>query len=205
MIGFVKLRRGILDHVRDGRMSLDEFSVYVLIILKANHHNGSWNGCALALSKEAQKSERWCQRVMASLRKKGYIVGSPSVGRGQYSIKVVKYFHISTDSVKNKVSLQTPYLSEGVHSDTLRPQKASVVTPLQEVIQEQRKEKSRPHNSRSFRPLRSESDQRRIVEARDTRLWKEAEFRREVAVGRGLECSAEFRQHLVEIGKAKAL
>jgi len=68
--------------------------------------------------------------VLASLRKKGYITGTPSNGRGQYHIRVVKYF--------KKASTVTPSVSEGVHSDTLMPNKASVVTPYQEVKQEER-------------------------------------------------------------------
>jgi len=76
--------------------------------------------------------------VLASLRKKGYITGAPSNGRGQYHIRVVKYF--------NKASVVTPSASEGVHSDTLMPNKASVVTPYQEVKQEK-------YNYKKFAPI----------------------------------------------------
>ena len=128
--GFVKLRRGIMEHVEHGRLTLEEYAVYTFIIQNAKTYmTGIWQGCAKALARQTQKSERWCQRVLASLRVKGYISGKPSTGRGQYPIQVTKYF-------EGKASGVTPSELEGVWGDTLTPQKASVVTPLEEVIQE---------------------------------------------------------------------
>jgi 5-methylcytosine-specific restriction endonuclease McrA len=129
--GFVKLRRDIREHVTQGRLSLEEYAVFTFVVMNARHQNGRWRGCALTLSKQIRKSERWCQRMLASLRTKGYVTGTPSRGRGQYWMTVEKYFE--------KASVVSPSGKEGVCGVTLSPKKASVVTPLQEVKQEKPK------------------------------------------------------------------
>ena len=124
-----------------GRLTLEEFAVFAFVIMNADHRTGSWYGCAQNLARQIGKSERWCQRALAALRQKGYLSGSPSSGRGQYWITVKKYDEkasMVTPSAK-KASVVTPSRPEGVYGDTLQPQKASVVTPYQEVrIQEVR-------------------------------------------------------------------
>lgn len=123
--GFVKLRRAIREHLESGRITFEEYGVFTVLLINADHRSGVWRGCALTLAKHIGKSERWVQRVLARLRDKAYIFGAPSNGRGRYAIRVNKYF--------NKASVVTPSVQEGVCGDTFRPNKASVVTPYQEV------------------------------------------------------------------------
>lgn len=179
--GFVKLRRGILEHLPD-RMTFEEYGIYSLIILNADHRTGFWRGCALALSKQVGKSERWCQRVLASLRRKGYITGEPSKGRGQYMLSVEKYFE--------KASVVTPSGTEGVCGDTFRPKKASVVTPYQEVktYKKKREEVNPRKNGATSRSVRDE-EQRRRIEAKQKRLEQEDQVRSELYVGSGPVCA----------------
>lgn len=129
-----------MEHVEQGRLTLEEYAVYTFIIQNANHTTGVWQGCAKALARQTRKSERWCQYVLASLRCKGYISGKPSVGRGQYPIKVTKYFegkaHGASPSEENKAHRVSPSEQEGAPTFTLSPQKAHPRSPLEEVIQE---------------------------------------------------------------------
>jgi hypothetical protein len=141
--GFVKLRRGIVEHLPE-RMTFEEYGIYTLIILKADHRTGVWRGCALALSKRAGKSERWCRYRLASLRKKGYILATPSNGRGQYVMKVVKYFE-----KRHPVSASMP---EAAPSVRLEQNKRHPVSPYQEVstYKNKRKEERPAQTSRVF-------------------------------------------------------
>lgn len=119
--------------------------MYTVIILNADHHNGAWRGCAKVLGRQIRKSERWCQYILASLRSKGYITGTPSNGRGQYPIRVNKYFstksaQFCTDFHSQKAHQRSPSGPEGAPAFTLSAKKAHPRSPLQEVIQEKREE-----------------------------------------------------------------
>jgi hypothetical protein len=77
-------------------MSPNEFLIYTLIILLADHHSGTWLGSSKALSPVTGWSIRQCQAVVRSLRDKGYIQGECKKGLGSYRIQVVKYFEAHT-------------------------------------------------------------------------------------------------------------
>lgn len=196
---FVKLRRGILEHIPH-RLSADEFCIYALIILLADHRTGAWRGCAQAMARRTAWSIRQCQTLLKSLRVKGYITGKPSTGRGQYMIKVVKYF-------EKKAHGGAPCVSEGAPGCALPPKKAHGDATYQEVKQEESilQEKSRVQKPHTVHQHRSEQEQRRIVEARDYRLLKEEEVRKEIAVGRGPECDTDLRQQIALLARAKSL
>lgn len=171
MQGFVKLRRAIREHLEDGRITLEEYAVFTVLLINAHYRTGIWHGCALVLGLHVRKSERWCQRVLARLRIKGYIFAKPSNGRGRYSIRVNKYF--------NKASVVTPSMPEGVCGDTLTHQKASVVTPYKEVVQEQHLKIN------TAQPRRGHSSELiRQIEAKQKRLEQEAVVAAEASAGR---------------------
>lgn len=145
------------------------------------------------MAKRVGKSERWCQRILASLRRKGYITGKPSTGRGQYTIKVVKYFE--------KASVVSPSSSEGVCGVALSAQKASVVTPYQEVKQEELQEKNTAQVRRVHTP-----EQIRQIEAKQKRLQDESELRKELYVGAGPVCVVpSLKAQIAEIARRKSL
>lgn len=121
----MQLRRGILEHLESRRITVEEYSIYTLIILKADHRNGTWKGCALALARLTGKSKRWCAYKLASLRGKGYLSATPTLGRGQYLIRVNHYFQ--------KVHLRSPSEQEGAPGVTFQPKKVHPRSPYQEV------------------------------------------------------------------------
>jgi hypothetical protein len=47
--GFLQLRRGIWEHVRNGRMNVNMLAVYVYILSEADTRTGIWNGCAQSI------------------------------------------------------------------------------------------------------------------------------------------------------------
>jgi hypothetical protein len=168
--GFVKLRRGILDHVPD-RMTADECLCYMLIILLADHRSGAWRGCSKAMARKTGWCVRQCQLVMKSLRDKGYITGKPTTGRGQYLIRVVKYFQ--------KANGDSPSMPKGAPGFALSPQKANGDSPYQEVLQEEL------HKKNTAQPRRGHSPELiRQIEAKQRRLEKETDAWREGQVGR---------------------
>jgi len=184
--GFVKLRRGILEHLPD-RITADECLCYTLIILMADHRSGAWRGCAQAMARKTGWSVRQCQVVLKSLRQKGYITGQPTTGRGQYLIRVVKYFH--------KAHGDALYTPEGAPGCALRPQKAHGDATYQEVLQEEL------HKKKPAQPRRGHSPELiRQIEAKQRRLEKEADAWREGQVGRNW-----MSDQLEEWRKAKAL
>jgi hypothetical protein len=48
--GFLQLRRGIWQHVRNGQMNVNDFAIYVYILSEADTRTGVWKGCAQSIS-----------------------------------------------------------------------------------------------------------------------------------------------------------
>lgn len=132
MSSFVKLRRGIIEHVKQRRLSEREYAAYTMMILCANHSNGHWRGSGTALACLFGYGARTGQRTIKALSSKGYIrLPSKIPAQGNYSIGIVKYFE--------RASVQTGRASVVT---VLTPKRASVVTPIQEVSLNLKKEKS---------------------------------------------------------------
>lgn len=79
--GFFQLRRGIWEHVRDGRLSLQDVAVHQYIASQADTRTGVWNGSAGALSGELCISARMARRFIERLTRGGYIRRFPVPGR----------------------------------------------------------------------------------------------------------------------------
>jgi hypothetical protein len=79
--GFAQIRRGIWEHVRDGRMSLSDYAVYSYIISQADTRTGMWQGSAGALAGELCVSPRLARRFLERLSKGDYIKRFPTPGK----------------------------------------------------------------------------------------------------------------------------
>ena len=184
--GYVKLRRGILEHYQDGKVSAYEFHIYVLLILEADYKTGIWHGSAEKLSIVYRIPSSTCRDVLSKLHQKGYIRRFNLPGKhGNYPVLINKYE--CSDGSGNDI-----YLNAKKSKDWRHPiyERSGTVaggwregSTVQEVRTKKR-EKSRTQNSRAIHSyLRSEEDQRQIVAARDRRIEKEFEARRESHVG----------------------
>jgi hypothetical protein len=47
--GFLQLRRGIWEHVRNGQMNVNMLAIYVYILSEADTRTGTWMGCAQSI------------------------------------------------------------------------------------------------------------------------------------------------------------
>jgi hypothetical protein len=79
--GFLQLRRGVFEHVRDGRMSLVDYAVHSYITAQADTRTGIWNGSAGALAGELSLSRRKARRLIERLSRGGYIKRFPVPGK----------------------------------------------------------------------------------------------------------------------------
>ena len=79
--GFLQLRRGVFEHVRDGRMSLIDYAVHSYITAQADTRTGIWNGSAGALAGELSLSRRKARRFLERLSHGGYIKRFPVPGK----------------------------------------------------------------------------------------------------------------------------
>ena len=90
--GFFQLRRGIWEHVRDGRMSLADVAIHQYIASQADTRTGIWNGSAGALAGELCISPRMARRFIERLTRGDYIRRFPVPGRHVcYPILVHKF------------------------------------------------------------------------------------------------------------------
>jgi hypothetical protein len=79
--GYLQSRRGIWEHVRDGRMSLQDVAVHQYIASQADTRTRIWNGSAGALAGELCISRRMARRVIERLTRGDYIRRFPIPGR----------------------------------------------------------------------------------------------------------------------------
>jgi len=90
--GFFQLRRGIWEHVRDGRLSLQDVAIHQYIASQADTRTGVWNGSAGALAGELCISSRMARRFIERLTRGDYIRRFPIPGRHVcYPILVHKF------------------------------------------------------------------------------------------------------------------
>lgn len=90
--GFVKLRRGIIEHLPD-RITPDEFVVFLYILLSADFRTGAWIGSGNEIAKRVHIRKRYAQLILLSLRTKGYVEFEipPEHNQG-YPIHIPKYY-----------------------------------------------------------------------------------------------------------------
>ena len=90
--GFLQLRRGVFEHVRDGRMSLFDYAIHSYITSQADTRTGIWMGSAGALAGELSLSPRQARRFLERLSQGDYIKRFPVPGKHVcYPILVHKF------------------------------------------------------------------------------------------------------------------
>lgn len=176
--GFVKLRRGINEHLVTGKITPEEYAVYVFMIVEADHRTGIWKGSGEAIAHKFRWCLRRAQMVLASIFSKGYAFSyREHRGRGNYPIKINKYFN-------RKAHVDAPDTPKGAPGCALIEDKAHVDATYQEVKQEELlQEKSRRAKPARVPTLRTEAEQRRIVVSRDSRKAMESKAKSEALVG----------------------
>jgi hypothetical protein len=73
MNGFVKLRRGLAEHVRSGRMTLSEHGAFTLLLQLADYSTGCWHGTQRSFALAAGISSGLAWQLLTSLERKGYL------------------------------------------------------------------------------------------------------------------------------------
>ena len=92
--GWVQTRRGVLSHLLDGRMTVNEWAVYHILLLLADKATGSYmtNSGAIAFWTNGQIKKDAADRALRGLDEKGYIVREITPGHnGVYPYHVQKY------------------------------------------------------------------------------------------------------------------
>lgn len=90
--GFIQLRRGLSEHVRDGRLSFFEAALYVFILMDTNPATGLCYGSAGLFAAVYGVSSRTCRDALEKLESKGYLKRFPTRGKhGSYPILLNKF------------------------------------------------------------------------------------------------------------------
>jgi len=90
--GFLPLRRGLFEHVRNGRLGHRQAFCLIYILSQADTRTGIWRGCAKALSGELGMPERTARDILERLDQGGYIHRFTSPGSHTcYPILLHKY------------------------------------------------------------------------------------------------------------------
>lgn len=198
-LGFVKLRRGFFDHTADGRMSWQDGFLYLELLQLADPGTGILRANAPQLAYETHSTPRKVNKYLNRLERKGYIKrfavrGSPI----SYPILINRFFCSNSPNfgkvlnatkttdwrapIYEQGETQGEGVGEGVGEAELHKERARGDLRLEN----KNKSKSRPPTPRAFhKPLRTEHEQRRIVEAQQARIRNEAQGQTTARVGEG--------------------
>lgn len=94
MSGYAIIRRGLLDHLLEGRLGFFELGIYTTIHLQADFQTGVWRGSAprLLATAPAGTTLREVQRAVQILVKIGFLRTFQTHGsRGNYAVLIDKY------------------------------------------------------------------------------------------------------------------
>ena len=91
--GFVPIRRGILEHIQDGRLTPLEFTAHYLITSQADTRTGKWVGSAKCIASALCITERMARRVLENLSRGDYIRRFPVPGKHVCYPILVHKFH----------------------------------------------------------------------------------------------------------------
>lgn len=106
MNGFVKLRRGLAEHVGSGRMTLTEHGAYTLLLQLADHTTGRWRGTQRSFAAAAGISSGMAWKILTSLERKGYV----SWNRERQAVEISKFFveKLAENPVEKPVETEQP-------------------------------------------------------------------------------------------------
>ena len=123
-LGFVKLRRGLKEHLHRSRMSSNASTLFVWLLLSARH-SGPGRGCVEANYEDVMRNLGWTysmvRRTIGELAQKGYIIATPAANQHTITtIRILKFDAWEDDSAAStgehtKTSDQ-PAVSSGVLS-----------------------------------------------------------------------------------------
>lgn len=94
--GYLQLRRGLFEHVRNGRLSHAEALVFIYITAQADSRTGIWIGSAGALAGELGIPVRTAARLLESLTKKRYLRRFTKPG-AHYCYPILVHKYLVTD------------------------------------------------------------------------------------------------------------
>jgi hypothetical protein len=100
--GFVPIRRGILEHIQDGRLTPLEFTAHYLITSQADTRTGKWIGSAKCIASALCITERLARRVLENLSRGDYIRRFPVPGKHVCYPILVHKFHPTSGEHKGE-------------------------------------------------------------------------------------------------------
>ena len=89
---FAAIRKGLVEHVRGGRLNATQLGVYVWLHLLADHRTGTVRTNATVLANELRVHAVTVRRHLAALKRSGYLRYAPTRGAAQlFEIAIEKY------------------------------------------------------------------------------------------------------------------
>lgn len=174
-LGFVKLRRGLKEHLHHSRMSSNASTLFVWLLLSARH-SGSRCGCVEANYEDVMRNLGWSyskvRRTIGELAQKGYIIVTPAANQHAITtIRIPKFDAWENDSA----------VSTGEHTETSDKSAmcSGVLSALSTVGR--RSEHSRPPISQKTHELQAPKN---AVEGEEKKNGNANAVRRSVDAGR---------------------
>ena len=186
--GFLQLRRGIFDHVRDGRLTQMEAFVLIYMFSQADTRTGVWSGSAGALNGEIGIPLRNARRILENLSNNRYIKRFTVPGQKVcYPILLHKYRISTGEHIGQQLNA-----IDSISKDRLQffPREHNGGEDVQHSSSQRiletgdRRKNPRAQTARGILPS-LEDEQRRKLAARDRRLAMEDEVLRDAYVGAG--------------------
>jgi hypothetical protein len=194
--GYSQHRRGVQEHVRDGRMSMLDYAFHSWLIQNADPSTGILFANAPQLAYESNTSRKLVQKYLCRLERGNYIKRFPRPrSHAKYPI-LINRFRCSRGPQKGMHlnAAATTNWTQPVYVTVSRAVSTEVSTQLHKErargdfrdLEKNTKPKTRPQTPRApSTPPVPESEKRRRIEERDRRLQQEQTVKANALVGEG--------------------
>jgi hypothetical protein len=211
--GYSQHRRGVQEHVRDGRMSMLDYAFHSWMIQNADPSTGILFTNAPQLAYESNTSRKLVQKYLCRLERGTYIRRFPRPrSHAKYAI-LINRFRCSRGPHKGMYlnAVGTKDWRQPIYDAVSRAVSRAVSTPLHKErargdfrdLEKTTKPKTRPQTPRAPQPpATTETEQRRRIGERDLRFQREAEARISAGIGQGPALAPEIAVCCVECHQA---
>ena len=164
--GWLKIRKGILDHLADGRMDFSMFTAYMIMLSNCDYSTGLCMGCARRL--RSLMGEQWslkkCRRTLADLSKAKYITfhRKPGLAAEFYPIEINNYIPLVGPQKGQKLRMVEAGFKGG--RDKIVPSLGQNRTPNQDPFSRSRSQDRKPLNFFTPKELMTDDQKREWYE-----------------------------------------
>jgi hypothetical protein len=158
-LGFVKLRRGLREHLHRSRMSSNASTLFVWLLLSA-YHSGPKRGCVETNYEDVMRGLGWyrklLQRSIWELTRKGYVRVTPAANQHGMTIITILKFDVQEFSSAQDTGVLTKHSAQDTAEDSAHVDSVPTTVPSRPPILQEMLDLQAPKNALEVKNKKNE-------------------------------------------------